>query len=421
MDPKVAEAFASGRLPNADAPDVTPQFLNESRDKPAIIGILFVTGLTATIVVGRLLSRAFVVRRFGFDDGLALISLIVFATFVGLCIELIRLGSGRHFDYIKYVLDVPTVQRTQVLDFAAHIVYSTALLLCRVSGLAFYWRVCGLHHGFHLAIRGVFVILVAAYLPQLLLVVFHCRPVTGLWPYGWEPGTEKYTCLQWGLVYVVISTISLFCDLLLFGIPVAMLKILEMPRRRKIQLGCILLPGIAVIVISITRLAFVIVGQWQSDMSWSYNAMLGVEVSEIGATLIALSIPGFKPLVDRFILHKDPESQHGASRYNMRGVAGTPGGTALSTLKLRSQYSMLDADGLGSPGSAKSSSAGSHHVQPFVPETGRTKGGARVTDTEVSAGTHGSVVSQEGIHVTVDVHVKDDDLLEAGRAKYGRA
>ncbi|PHH82180.1 hypothetical protein CDD82_6738 [Ophiocordyceps australis] len=245
MDPKVVEAFASGRLPNPEAPNATPEFLNESRDKPAIIGILIVTALTATVVVGRLLSRAFVVRRFGFDDGLALVSLVVFAAFVGLCIELIRLGSGRHFDYIQYVLDVPTVQTTQVLDFAAHIVYSTALLLCRVSGLAFYYRVCGMHHGFHVAIRAVFVILVAAYLPQILLVIFHCRPVTGLWPYGWEPGTEQYVCLQWGLVYVVISTISLFCDLLLFGIPVAMLKILEMPRRRKIQLGCILLPGIA--------------------------------------------------------------------------------------------------------------------------------------------------------------------------------
>ncbi|PHH82181.1 hypothetical protein CDD82_6739 [Ophiocordyceps australis] len=148
--------------------------------------------------------------------------------------------------------------------------------------------------------------------------------------------------------------------------------------------------------------------------------MLGVEVSEIGATLIALSVPGFKPLVDRYILHKDPDSQPGASRYNMRAVAGPPGGTALSTLKLRSQYSMLDGpDGLASPGSAKSSSISSH-MQPFIPEGGHAKNGARVTDTEVSAGAYGSLVSKEGIHVTVDVHVKDDDTLEAGRTKYMR-
>lgn len=170
---------------------------------------------------------------------------ILFIVFVGLCIELIVLGSGRHFAYIQYVLDVPTVQKTQVLDFAAHIIYTTALLLCRISGLAFYHRVCGMHKRFRVAIKVFFGFLIAAYLPQIFLLIFHCKPVTGLWPYGWEPGTEIYTCLQWGLVYSVNSSVSLVCDLLLFGIPVAMLRILEMPRKRKVQLGCILLPGVA--------------------------------------------------------------------------------------------------------------------------------------------------------------------------------
>lgn len=171
---------------------------------------------------------------------------LTFVTFVGFCIELINLGSGRHFAYIQYVLDVDTVQRTQVLDFAAHIIYTTALLLCRVSGLAFYYRVCGMHRGFKTGIKVVFGILIAGYIPQVLLIVFHCQPVTGLWPHGFEGrDTEKYVCLQWGVVYVTNSVISLLCDFLLFGIPIAMLRILEMPRRRKIQLGCILLPGVA--------------------------------------------------------------------------------------------------------------------------------------------------------------------------------
>lgn len=165
--------------------------------------------------------------------------------FVGLSIELINLGSGRHFAYIEYVLDVPTVLRTQVLDFVAHIIYTTALLLCRISGLAFYYRVCGLHNNFLIAIKVVFCILVAGFLPQIFLLIFHCKPVTGYWPYGWEPVAPRYTCLQWGIVYSVNSSVSLLCDLLLFGIPIAMLRTLEMSRKRKIQLAGILLPGVA--------------------------------------------------------------------------------------------------------------------------------------------------------------------------------
>ena len=37
------------------------------------------------------------------------------------------------------------------------------------------------------------------------------------------------------------------------------------------------------------------VGQWDPDESWSYDPLLAVEVSEIGATLISLSVPAMKP------------------------------------------------------------------------------------------------------------------------------
>ncbi|KAF4595708.1 proteinrelated to integral membrane protein pth11 [Ophiocordyceps camponoti-floridani] len=378
---RINEAVAAGNVP----PDISADFLAESRDGPAMVAIMLITTLTAGLVICRLLARTLMLQRFGVDDGLALASLLTLAAFVGLAMELIQLGSGRHYAYIQYVLPLSTVETTQVLDFAAHILYTVALLLCRVSGLAFYHRVCSLHRGFLVAIQVVFGLLMAGFLPQLLLIVFHCRPVTTLWPYGWEPGSEEFTCLQWGVVYVTNSTISLTCDMLLFGIPVAMLRILEMSQKRKIQLGCILLPGVAVVAISITRLVLVVIGQWETDMSWSYNALLTVEVSEIGATLIALSVPGVKPIVDRFLLGRGTVlhmATAGGSRCvpnNKASSLTSKHGTALSTLKLRSDYSVLGA------------------------ETAANYG------TEVSAGSQGNNISQEGIHVTVDFRVNDGE------------
>ncbi|KAF4961258.1 hypothetical protein FSARC_10240 [Fusarium sarcochroum] len=336
-DPKVAQAIADGKVPD----EITASYLNETKDAPAIAGIIFVTVLTSLIVLGRLASRAFLIRRFGFDDALTLLSWVLLVVFVGLCIELIQLGSGRHFEYIQYVLDMPTIEDTQVLDFVAHIIYTTALVLCRISGLAFYHRLCAVHDRLRLGIKIVFCILIAGYLPQVLLIIFHCNPVTGLWPYEFQPGVENYTCLQWGLVYSVNSSVSLVCDFLLFGIPIVMLRVLEMPRKRKIQLGCILLPGISVIAISITRLAFVIEGQWQTDMSWAYNPMLAIEVSEIGATLIALSVPGVKPLFDKFILRQDVATgdSTGKSRYGQQ--QSSRGATALRSLNFRPEHDVL--------------------------------------------------------------------------------
>ncbi|EGX97040.1 hypothetical protein CCM_01699 [Cordyceps militaris CM01] len=333
-DAKVAAAIASGKVPEG----ITEAFLNESKDKPAIIAIVIVAVLTSCVVLCRLASRAFIVKRVGVDDGLALASLACFIAFVGLTIELIRLGSGRHFAYIQYTMDNDTMLLTQLIDFIAHIIYTIALLLCRVSGLAFYWRLCHMHDKFKLTIQIVFGFLVAGFLPQLLLIIFHCKPVTGWWPYDFQPEFGRFECLQWGLVYVVNSSVSLLCDLLIFGIPIAMLWTLEMTRRKKIQLGSILLPGILVIAISITRLILVIRGQWEADMSWEYNPMLGVEVAEIGATLIALSVPGVKPMYDKFVLGKKEASQSSASASRMQNRSADSNATKLGTLRLRSQH-----------------------------------------------------------------------------------
>ena len=161
-----------------------------------------------------------------------------------LVIVLIRIGSGRHYEYIMYVLTPEEVDVSEIWDFAAHIIYTIALVVCRMSGLAFYHRICGIHRAFRLAIQILMGVLVAGFLPQLFLIIFHCLPVTGLWPYDWQKDAENYECLQWGLVYSVNSAVSLFCDLMLFGIPLAMIWILDLPRKRRLQLACILLPGI---------------------------------------------------------------------------------------------------------------------------------------------------------------------------------
>lgn len=69
-DPKVAQAIADGRVPKG----VTAAYLNQSKDAPAIVGIILVTCITSIIVLGRLASRAFLIRRFGLDDSLTLVS-----------------------------------------------------------------------------------------------------------------------------------------------------------------------------------------------------------------------------------------------------------------------------------------------------------------------------------------------------------
>ncbi|KAL4891101.1 hypothetical protein BDV59DRAFT_74056 [Aspergillus ambiguus] len=285
-------ANATGRIPDG----IPLSYLAESRDHSAIVGIIFMVCFAGVLMLLRLYARLCLVKKLGLDDALAVLTMTVYIVFVVLSIVLINLGSGRHIEYIQYVLSLPTVRETEVLDFVAHILYTTALFLCRLSGLAFYFRISARSSKLRMGIIATFGLITAAYLPQIFLLIFHCKPVTGLWPYEWQVEPINYHCLSWGLVYSVNSGVSLACDVLMFIIPAILIKELHTPLERKIKLSIVMFPGVLVIVISAVRVWLVAVGQWSADGSWAYNPMLCVENAEISSTLVALSVPALKPV-----------------------------------------------------------------------------------------------------------------------------
>ncbi|GIJ91847.1 hypothetical protein Asppvi_010822 [Aspergillus pseudoviridinutans] len=295
----ILAANAMGSIPH----DIALSYLAESRDRSAIVGILFMVCFAGLVLLLRLYARLFLVKKVGLDDGLAVLTMVVYMVFVVLSIVLIELGSGRHIEYIQYVLSMSTVRETEVLDFVAHILYTTALFLCRLSGLAFYFRISARSSKLRLGSIIVAGIITAAYLPQIFLLIFHCKPVTGLWPYDWQVEPISYYCLSWGLVYSVNSGVSLACDVMMFVIPGILIKELHVSLDRKIKLSLVMFPGVFVIVISAVRVWLVVVGQWASDGSWAYNPMLCVENAEVSSTLIALSVPALKPVFGNVFSH----------------------------------------------------------------------------------------------------------------------
>ena len=164
--------------------------------------------------------------------------------FVVIAVLLIDIGTGRHLPYIEYVMTPSQTKRSEVLDFSAHLIYTTALFSSRLAGLAFYRRLCELHIRLSVAINCALVFLIAAYLPQMALIIFHCNPGTALWPYSWQMESADYVCLNWGLVYAVNSGLSVLCDLVMFAIPVGLIRTLTLSPRRKLHLYLVLLPGV---------------------------------------------------------------------------------------------------------------------------------------------------------------------------------
>ena len=142
------------------------------------------------------------------------------------------------------MLDNDTTNTTEVLDFAAHILYTSALFICRLSGLAFYHRIGDRHAKLSMIINAAAVFLCLALIPQIVLLIIHCRPVTGYWPYAWQAEVNNYTCLTWGTVYVTNSGLSLVCDLIIFIIPAAIISMVKRSTAGKIKLSLVLFPGV---------------------------------------------------------------------------------------------------------------------------------------------------------------------------------
>lgn len=57
-------------------PGITKDFLQQSRDQPAVIAILFVLSFVTVIVALRVYARSILVRRLGADDILVLASMV---------------------------------------------------------------------------------------------------------------------------------------------------------------------------------------------------------------------------------------------------------------------------------------------------------------------------------------------------------
>lgn len=157
--------------------------------------------------------------------------------------------------FIQYVLSMSSVRQTEVLDFVALVLYTTALFFCSLPGFAFYDRLATRSGKLHLAIQIAAVFLFVVSLPQLFLLIFLSRPVTGLWPNSWQKGPVQCNLLSWGLVYSVNTGVSLTCDMLMFIIPAILTKNLHVPMKRKAQLSLVMFLGILCVALLIPTLS----------------------------------------------------------------------------------------------------------------------------------------------------------------------
>jgi hypothetical protein len=69
----IAAALAK---PNYVPAGITQAFLEQNRDQPAVVAILFIGSFVTLILALRCYARVFIVKSFGLDDWLALLTMV---------------------------------------------------------------------------------------------------------------------------------------------------------------------------------------------------------------------------------------------------------------------------------------------------------------------------------------------------------
>lgn len=229
---------------------VTPDYLNESRDASAKAGILFMFALAVIISTARLAARLSTGKTgaalgFGWDDMILILTVALYIVFVGLAIPLLEIGTGRHIFWIvmQGMIDQHIVSLQEIWDFTVHLVYTTAMFTCRLSALAFFSRLSSqttIRRGIWITLA----VITAAYLAQMFALIFHCHPVTALWPYDFQVESSSFTCQSWGAIYLVNGVLSFASDMAVFVIPALLVHAYKGTRSDKMKLALVLLPGI---------------------------------------------------------------------------------------------------------------------------------------------------------------------------------
>ncbi|EME39876.1 hypothetical protein DOTSEDRAFT_104226, partial [Dothistroma septosporum NZE10] len=214
----------------------------------AIYAVIWSTTLLAILAVAlRIFTRAFIVRGLQLDDYLILASLLFIVVFtITVTLESMSTynGLGRH------QASLSKVERTNLLRWLwiSIILYHIGLGSAKLSIVSQCLSVFGSIRRFVIACYVVGAIMIAYMLFTVSITVFLCKPVS----YFWHP-ERPGSCLPRLPIWFFNSGFDVVTDILVAGLPLPVVRSLNLPKRQKYMLLFVFALGGAVCIITVVR------------------------------------------------------------------------------------------------------------------------------------------------------------------------
>ncbi|KAK9424307.1 hypothetical protein SUNI508_13760 [Seiridium unicorne] len=236
----------------------------------------------------RLIARQRKRVPIGLDDYLAFFAAMGATASTILYGFLIRTGVGYHiYDQQWEVIRTLTSELESKLYFCFEILYTLNSGAAKISALLFYIRVFpirSLQRASYISIA----VLASLTIAFLLISFFACRPFSANWSYELR---SNGSCMNRKPSFIVSCIATIITDFLVLSLPLKTIWSLQMEKKIKLGLICVLASGIVVTVFSFVRLYFVVNVDYAYDFTYTGTRAMFFTALEPALMTTCISLP----------------------------------------------------------------------------------------------------------------------------------
>ncbi|KAL4902664.1 hypothetical protein BDW74DRAFT_62543 [Aspergillus multicolor] len=320
--------------------------------------------LSSVAVILRCYVRLRIVKAFGWDDFVMIISMLFYIMFCTCMIGGSLWGTGKH------LTELTAEQRTMAMEYwwFCNISYAISSVLAKISVCIFLLRVM-LFPGHRAVLYTVTTLAICTGIPFFVLLIIQCSPVSFWWTRmrGDTDGHCGYVNAI-GIVLYIFSASSALFDLTVGTLPSLLVRKLQMNRRTKAAVAGLLGMACIACIAIIIRLAFVptihdpdflcmravpppsLLCADHTNHTTQLDGTVEIAIwscVEIGLSITAGSLattrPLFRILYNRSPPNYDPASDPSTSQYHRTKHRRSTSGSTLNPNRRSRRLSLFDS------------------------------------------------------------------------------
>ncbi|KAJ6123881.1 hypothetical protein N7471_011198 [Penicillium samsonianum] len=307
-------------MSDAHSGDISLPDVNQG---PRIIIATAITTVAALItVLARFYVRICLIRNVGWDDYTMALTMLLSVCGFAIIVPEVKYGAGRHMVYVQ-----ETAVTAMHLNYATQGIYMWAIGLVKISIGLFLLRFAP-RKGYKVFIWVVIVLMTLYTAICFLTLIFECQDIRANWDSSVK--SKCFSPRQLLTLSYTNTALNILTDLIFAVLPVFMLRHLQVNRRVKASLICILGLGIFACAAAFVKLSILPKYGQTGDFLWDYTNLTIWVVTECNTGIIAGTLPTLKPLFKRFLgtygsQSKTSREYLGSKKYKLHSMSRSRG------------------------------------------------------------------------------------------------